>query len=521
MPTGGAYALGNADIRRSRPAGRVPARPSLVGDIVARALAGRREVSATSVYQFAQSPFALWCEAFAPREARDGVDEFLEMLLQQGRDHEARVVAARFPDAVAIPPVSLEADLLRVVELMASGAAAIHGAALAWLPEGLHGRADVLERRDDAPSVFGPYHYAVKEIKLARNLKDEHRLQAAFYHYVLARIQGYAPASFAVVNRDHEESRFAYDEAEVQATLRAIRAIQDGLRPDPVLGAGTWPWESYTDRCAEEARDVSLVGGVGPATREKLAGAGFRTVDALARASPGALRAIRGVGPKRAEAFTRSAEAIVRGTHLAIAPPRLRAARTEVFLDLEGTGAQLAAEGVVEVDYLIGACVRKAGEGPGAYVPFLAPTPDAEGEMWRAFLAWFEAVDDPVLYHWSPYEATHLRRLAQRHGLDPAVHARLFASLVDLLPIARESYAFPTYGNSIKRIAPYAGFTWRHKGVGAMTSIAHYFAYVKDPVAARDRLQLVLDYNEDDCIAMRVVRDWLEANALSAVGPGV
>ena len=36
-----------------------------------------------------------------------------------------------------------------------------------------------------------------------------------------------------------------------------------------------------------------------------------------------------------------------------------------------------------------------------------------------------------------------------------------------------------------------------------------YFDYVKDPVGNKALLLKIIDYNEDDCIATRVIKDWL------------
>ena len=74
---------------------------------------------------------------------------------------------------------------------------------------------------------------------------------------------------------------------------------------------------------------------------------------------------------------------------------------------------------------------------------------------------------------------------------------------------AAGAFAFPTYTNSIKDIAKWLGFKWRHDNVGAMSAIELYLKYAEDLEAGRDGMQLVLDYNEDDCIATRVVKDWL------------
>ncbi|HWH08247.1 MAG TPA: TM0106 family RecB-like putative nuclease [Candidatus Thermoplasmatota archaeon] len=468
-------------------------------------------VTASDVHAFAQSPFSVWCDAFAPPEERDPEDEFRALLLEQGREHEARVLAARHPGAVPLRYEGEEEGFRLALQAMAEGAPALHGAPLMHLPEGLRGRVDLLERRDEGRSRFGPWHYVVKEVKLAKNVEDHHRLQAAFYNRLVGRLQGFTPATFHVVNRDHEEVELAYDDAEMSAVLDAVRAIRAGrLAPPAVHGAGAWPWERYTDKCAVERRDVSLVPGVGPALRERLVAAGFATVDHVAAAEPSRLRAVQGIGEKKAHAFRRSAGAIRDGRHVRLAPVRLDDAPVEVFLDLEGTGPQAWAGGVADVTYLIGALVRRGGEE--AYVPFVAHAPAQEADAFRAFLAWLEGLGPCVVYHWSPYEATHLRRLAQRHGVAPEAEEALLGRLRDLHRVATGSFVFPTYDASVKSVARYAGFAWRERDVNALATIALYLAYARDPAANADKLRKVLAYNEDDCRAMRVVKDWLVAN---------
>ena len=86
----------------------------------------------------------------------------------------------------------------------------------------------------------------------------------------------------------------------------------------------------------------------------------------------------------------------------------------------------------------------------------------------------------------------------------------VFDHLIDIYKVATDSVAFPTYGNGLKKIAPYLGFSWRYEDVSATESITMYLDYVKNPVKNKSKLQLILDYNEDDCIATRVIKDWLE-----------
>ncbi|HVM46178.1 MAG TPA: TM0106 family RecB-like putative nuclease [Candidatus Thermoplasmatota archaeon] len=474
----------------------------------------REIVTASDVYQWARSPFALWCEHHAPPHERDPPSGFQELLLRQGREHEARVVEARWPACETLAAATEAEGFAAALAAMQAGAPALHGAPLLDAAEGLGGRVDLLVRHDDAPSRFGAWHYRVVEVKLARNLGPEHRLQGAFYNHLLGRLQGHTPRTFTLVNGDGDETTFEHDEAELADVLAQVRAIRAGERVPAIYGSGIWPWESYTDRCAVEADDVSLVDGVGPALRGSLVAAGFATVRALAEAREEALGAIRGVGATRQRRLPVVARALASRTHVPLARVELPDSPVEVFLDLEGTGEQVAAEGIEPMDYLIGALVRDArGE---RYLPFVAHRLDAEAEMMRAFVEWLAAAPECVLYHWHHYEATHLRKLAQRHGFEHEWRTLIQPRLRDLHKDATRCFAFPTYGTGLKQVAPYVGFRWRHKDVNAMESIALYLEYARDPVPEREKLQKVLDYNEDDCRATRVVKDWLVAQAAAA-----
>lgn len=364
----------------------------------------------------------------------------------------------------------------------------------------------MLVRSDAAPSRFGSYHYRVVEIKLARNLKREHRLQGAFYHHLLGRIQGHTPPTFSLVNADGDETLYAYDEPELLAALDEIRAIRAGKRVDPAYGGGIWPWESYTDKRAIELDDVSLVDGVGPSLRGTLVAAGFATVRALAAAREEQLAALAGIGATRLRKLPVTAQALASKRHVRLEEVRFRASPVEAFIDLEGTSEQTD-EGVEPMDYLIGVWLRKGTDE--RYLPFVARSLTGEEEMLREFVAWARSEPDAPLYHWHHYERTHLRKMCERYGLAREWREILDPRLHDLHKDATRAFCFPTYGTSLKRIAPYAGFAWRHKDVNAMESIALYLEYAADPRANADKLQKVLDYNEDDCIATRVVKDWL------------
>ena len=79
--------------------------------------------------------------------------------------------------------------------------------------------------------------------------------------------------------------------------------------------------------------------------------------------------------------------------------------------------------------------------------------------------------------------------------------------MIDLYKVATNSFYFPTYSNSLKDIGPFCGFKWRHKDVDAMGSIALYLEFTE--TKNKKKIQKVIDYNEDDCLATMKIKDWL------------
>jgi len=78
--------------------------------------------------------------------------------------------------------------------------------------------------------------------------------------------------------------------------------------------------------------------------------------------------------------------------------------------------------------------------------------------------------------------------------------------MVDLYPMATEA-VWPTRDDSVKTLARYLGFEWRDADPSGTSSADWFDQWMRtaDP-AIRERIKL---YNEDDCIAMRVLADGL------------
>lgn len=473
-------------------------------------------VTASLVALHAAAPYAVWCEAFAPPEAREPASRYQVLLAERGKAHETRILGIRHPGLASLPFLTEEAGFRLALEQMAAGAPALAGLPLLYLSEGLAGRPDLLERTEGTPSRFGPYAYRVVEIKSARHLGPADLIQAAFYNDLLGKIQGVELPTVTLINRDGQAFEHAMEELRprLKEALEGTRAILAGqVVPEPIHGGCPWPWRAFADGQAAARQDLSLLPGVGKATRETLRAAGLRTLGDIAAAGVTALAGLPRVTAGKARALRAAAEALLTGRPVRINPGSLPLppAPVEIFVDLEGAEAADAAGDPIPLDYLIGTLTRQRGEG--LYRPFLATSPAEEGRMAAEFVAFCETWPDAPLYHWHSYERSHLKTLFERYGIAAGRAAALLDRLTDLHRLATRAVAFPVPGTGLKPVANALGFSWRLPGVDALESIVLFLEYTSDPTRHADALTRILTYNEDDCRATAFVKDWLAALA--------
>jgi uncharacterized protein len=479
------------------------------------------DLTAQNVSLYHMSPYTIYCDGYVSEDKKDPRSPYRELLHERGAEHEKKVIETGYPEGEAVEYREPEEGFMKLLEAMARGVEVICGLPLFYLPENMQGRIDILQKRRGHSSVFGDYYYVIKEIKLAKDIKEEHIIQGAFYTYLIGKIQDYLAERFSIINRDYQEREYLYADYEesLKKAIEGTQAILDGKEvPTPTYNGCEWPWERYCNHEALRIRDVSLVGQVGPRTKVNLVSHGFERIWDISSATVEELQRVPRIGAGKARKLILSARAIKEGELIPLDSSVVKFPQktTEIFLDLEGTDQPGHEDELVQVDYLIGALIRK--DGREEYRPFIAHRLQDEGTMFREFMEFMRTQRDYVIYHWHNYESWHIRKLGQRHGLEDEVEGLLLPHMIDLHKMATRAYVFPTYGNGLKDVAGYLGFTWRHDDINALDAIAYYLKYQDNPSGYRDKMQAIVDYNEDDCIATRVVRDWLQEGSLSNKG---
>jgi uncharacterized protein len=195
---------------------------------------------------------------------------------------------------------------------------------------------------------------------------------------------------------------------------------------------------------------------------------------------------------------------------IAVLPP---ASANDIFFDMEGF-PYYPEEGGLE--YLFGSSFRD-----GKFVPFFAHDRVQEKKALKAFV---ELVTEKLnqdktahIYHYASYEVTALTRLAARHGILEKEISELVSSghMIDLFKVVKGSIMVSQPSYSIKKLEAFYEFERRSKVLDAGSSIDEYDYYrqlveLKDP-KAKEVMQQITDYNEDDCVSTMGLFDWLSS----------
>ena len=167
-------------------------------------------LTARTVTTYLNSPFAVHCEKFVSKDEKDKISEYDRLLFKKGKDHEKKIVHEKYPNVVSISYETPEIGFRSTIESMILGDETLHSMPMYYLPNGVYGIPDIVEKSNTENSIFGDYHYTVTEVKLAKNIKQDHLIQGAFYNYVLGAIQGITPDIFCTINGEGEKEEHDY-----------------------------------------------------------------------------------------------------------------------------------------------------------------------------------------------------------------------------------------------------------------------------------------------------------------------
>src|SRR5215204_3596682 len=458
-------------------------------------------------------------------------NEQAELIFRKGLEHErAYLEHLRADGKIVLEIPDPEGDYDHAARVTADairdGAAnVIYQGVLAH--ENWRGVADFLLRRPDGV-------YEALDTKLARTAKPAYILQLLFYSEQLARIQGPADRKIHVLLGSGEQATF--DPCEFAAYYRRVRSRLEQFvadppptEPYPVQHCAVCNFRAVCDAWWDDVDHLSRFAGVYRTQIEKLDAAGITTLAQLGRAP--AEPVPPGINPdtwaKNREQAELQLHARETGENLyRLLQPQPDAGFAllpdpspgDLFFDFEGnpfwdaSGSLEYLWGILDVD--------------GNFTPLHAHDHDTERQAFEHFIdlvhARLREHPDLHVYHYAAYEITALKRLMGRYGtreaeLDDLLRRGVF---VDLLRVVRNGLRASRPGYGLKELESFLDFERQAEVKDGGTSIVVFEQWMqtRDPAL----LTQIDEYNREDCIATRLLRDWLlerRAEALARFGP--
>ncbi|MEG4083902.1 TM0106 family RecB-like putative nuclease [Microcoleus sp. POL10_C6] len=172
----------------------------------------------------------------------------------------------------------------------------------------------------------------------------------------------------------------------------------------------------------------------------------------------------------------------------------------ELYFDIE-------AEPELNLDYLHGVLVVDRSNNTEKFHGFLAESAAEEGAIWQQFLELMWAYPIAPIFHFCDYEVKTFKRLAKLYNTPPYLWKPVLKRFVDIHKQVTQKAIMPVESYALKPIARWLGFDWRDAKANGAQCVCWYDDWLK--TGDRSLLEAIVRYNEDDCRATYVVKDWL------------
>jgi len=340
------------------------------------------------------------------------------------------------------------------------------------------------------PIIFLPHHKTTKQDKLL----------LAFCGLALSHEQKAEPNSGKFILGD----KFSSSKVQLPSLIKAAGKIEKEIFK--MMEMQTAPQLRLNDNCkmcefqsdcmaaAKEKDDLSLLKGLSGKEIDTLNKRGIFSVTQYSYT----------FRPRRAKKLM--AQKIVKHHHslnaLAIrtqtvyiaGKPELPTAPTRVYLDVEGLPDE-------NFYYLIGIIVDD-GTNVTAH-SFWANDKSEEKTIWKSFLEILEHMPDYALFHYGSYETKFIKQMGLAYGGNTELLEKIRSRCFNVLSAIYGRIYFPTYSNDLKSIASFLGFKWSDSQAAGLMSIVWRTQWGKSQDAVLK--QKLVTYNNDDCIALRIV----------------
>jgi predicted RecB family nuclease len=490
-----------------------------------------RSITASMLYNFVQCPHRLSLDLFGNAAEKDPVSVFVELLWEKGNAFENEIIETLGLPFTDLRSFSIEEKEDATTSAMQRGDDLIYSGRIR--AGDLLGEPDLL-RKQGGGYIAGDIKSGAGE-EGASDLEDgkpkkHYAVQLALYTDILEKLGLSAGRTPFVWDIHGEEIIYNLDIPQGKRNPTSLWSIyQDVLGQVASISTGsgkTLPaysskcklcqWRSVCTNVISETKDLTLIPELGRSKRDTMLPR-ISNLSELASADinsliKGGKTVFPGIGPDSLEKFRTRARLQLKpfSKPFITEPINLPSSAVELFFDLE-------TDPMRDICYLHGFVERRNRDNDTEkYVSFFVsqPTPGEEEKAFAGAWKYIQSSRPCSIYYYSKYERTIWRKLQKKypHIITEEDVEKLFSpeQSVDLyFDAVKSKTEWPTRDYSIKTLAQYLGFSWRDTDPSGASSIEWYHRWV-DTQDASIR-QRIMEYNEDDCAATRVLLDGLRS----------
>jgi predicted RecB family nuclease len=486
-------------------------------------------VTGSLLYSLVACPQRVALDLFGDQSKRDPISPFVQLLWDRGILFERETIAALKIPFLDLSKFKGEEKERLTLEAMCNGEPLIYSGRIC--SGDLLGIPDLL-KKSNGGYIPGDIKSGAGEQGADENSKkpkQEYAVQLGLYVDVLEQL-GFSTARKGFIWDVHgnevsydftvplgqRTSRTLWDE--YQAAVTEARSIlARSLKPRAAYSSicKLCHWYSYCLKELQEFDDLTLIPYLGRSKRDRMQ-SHFSTIAQFASADVEPF--VRGKNRTRT-IFKGISASTLRTLHeraklfgqfnpkpLLKAPIILPACARELFFDVEFDPLR-------DLCYLHGFIERTDGlDSTEGYTAFFVggPTDECERDAFAQAMDYLRRSRPATLFYYSKYERAIYRKLQQRFPDVCSAHEieELFRTpnAVDLYSdVVLPKVEFPTRDYSVKTLAQFLGFKWRDSDPSGASSIEWFNRWIES--GQSDIKQRILNYNEDDCRATRVLLD--------------
>lgn len=491
-------------------------------------------ITGSMLYDLIQCPHRVTMDLLCDPSKRDEPNPFVQLLWEKGGLYEKEVIAGLSIPFLDLSRYADEEKERLTTEAMTNGESLIYGGRIK--EKDLLGNPDLLRNTGNG--------YVAGDIKSGSGQegdsgddddegkpKKHYAVQIALYTDILEQKGISAGRKPFIWDIHGKEVIYDLDAPQgvknpttlwtvYKETLDQARRIANGEMQTLPAYSGVCKMCHWYSACIDELKehdDLTLLPELGRSKRDVMIGeipttAAFAKEDILRFMTDKKKTMFKGIGPDSLAKFHIRAQLAkqLNAKPYLTQPLKLPCSEKEIFFDIE-------TDPMRDICYLHGFVQRNNGDNKSEkYIAFFTEDVSATEEE-KAFKGAWEYLNDMqpcVIYYYSKYERTIWRKLQARYPnvcSSEALEA-LFdpQRTIDLyFDVVKKFTEWPTRDYSIKTLAKYLGFHWRDTHPSGAASIEWFDSWIKTgDMAIKQR---ILDYNEDDCRATRVLLDGIRA----------